>query len=326
MGTLYGIGQGFADLINKIRPPEDAGLSPEKLAQIKDIRSRAAEKYKQYMAENAPAIPSAGDIHGGKDFALYAANRLGGMAPYLANALNPAALPTMISMGAAQSGEQEAQTPDATAASIATAAGLGGATGALRVPFLTGSGGVLSRAAKGALVGGPVIGAAQGLTGNIPRAVATGDPSEGLPTSPQVWDAILGNSLGMGAFGGIHAAGEKALNKLTNPAPESGPQEHADARLAGRIKDTAEQNGFDLSKVAYDAGDGSKQALDTVHNQLAEDMKGVWDVVKGDLDRRRSATSTTSSTARRSTPAFARRATRSKAASETKSWRSCKTL
>jgi hypothetical protein len=277
MSTLYGVSQGFSDILDKMGVTHG---SPE----AAKIREQAAQKYKQYITENAPAVPSVSDIRSAHDAALWASSKLGSMGPYIAGAFAGGA-PLAAAMGAAQSGEQEAQNPDATPASIATGAALGGATGAARVPFLTGAGGVLSRVAKGALVGGPVVGALQGATENIPRAVASGDIDQGLPTSAGVWDAILGNSLGMGTFAGAHAAGEKALNKLTQPAIASQPDDAAKARLATRISDVAEQNDFNLKKVAYDAGDGAKAALDTVHNGLAEDIKGVWDVVKGDLDQ-----------------------------------------
>jgi hypothetical protein len=48
----------------------------------------------------------------------------------------------------------------------------------------------------------------------------------------------------------------------------------------------ADQNGYNLRDVRYDSPDGAKKALDGTHDKLAEDIKGVWSVVKSDVDPR----------------------------------------
>jgi hypothetical protein len=286
--AFYTAGQGVADLVNAIRPG-----TPEEQQQ----HQQTAELYKQFMANNPSAVPTYNDIRGGHDAALYAADKLGEMSPYVvggaagflpkALGASAAVLPAMVATGAAQSGEQEAQQPDATPASTATAAALGGTTSAIQVPFLTGPGGVISRIAKNTLVGGPITGAIQGATANIPRAVASGDPTEAEPSKEQVIDSMIGNSLGMGTFGGAHAGAEKILARLGQPgaAPvDQSAQDRADAQLSQRIKDVSDDNGYDLKKVNYSDPAGAKAALDATHNGLAEDIKGVWDLLKGDLD------------------------------------------
>jgi hypothetical protein len=137
--------------------------------------------------------------------------------------------------------------------------------------------------AKGALVGGPVIGAAQGATANIPRAVASGNPADAVPDRDAIVESMIGNSIGMGALGGVHAGAERALGKLTgaSEAPvDKAPAEASNTRLADLIKTKAEENGLDLKRVNYADPAGAKVALDATHDALAEQIKPLWDVVK----------------------------------------------
>lgn len=288
--SLAQVGQGIASLADTFGP---AASTPEDAEARRQRRTAAAEQYKHLMS-SGPAVPTWDDIHSGHDAALYVADKLGAISPYALSmgmgfvpGAAKAVVPSMMTTGAVQFGEQEAEQPNATPASVGTAAGLGGAIGGIQVPFLTGAGGVLSRTAKAALLGGPTIGAAQGLTGNIPRAVASGNPEDAIPDTTAIREAIIGNAIGMGAMGGAHAGAEKALAKVTGreaPAPVAAtPEDSARVRLADRIRDAAEQNEYDLQKVNYDAPDGAKAALDTVHNTLAEDIKGVWELLKDDL-------------------------------------------
>jgi hypothetical protein len=62
---------------------------------------------------------------------------------------------------------------------------------------------------------------------------------------------------------------------------------NSDVRLSQRISDVADQNGYNLRDVRYDSSDGAKKALDGTHDKLAEDIKGVWSVVKSDMSIRK---------------------------------------
>jgi hypothetical protein len=278
---LYTIGQGFADLIHKL------GGDPA------EVTAKTQPLYQKYMQDNAPAVPSYTDIKNGHDFALYGANALGGISPYALSAMAGglpgaarAVLPTLVGEGAAQGGEDASQSPNATTASTATGAVLGGAESAIIPPFLRGSGGIISRGAR-ALLGGGVYGGATSATANAPEAVATGDLSAGVPSGEQVINGALSGALGMGTFGAGHAALGKAAGAagratgITDRAADN-----ANSRLQERISDVADQNGYNLRDVRYDSPDGAKKALDGTHDKLAEDIKGVWSVVKSDVDPR----------------------------------------
>jgi hypothetical protein len=277
---LYSIGQGFADLIHKL------GGDPA------DVTAKTQPLYQKYMQDNAPPVPSYTDIKNGHDFALYVANALGGISPYALSAMAGglpgaarAVLPMLVGEGAAQGGEEASQSPNATPASTATGAVLGGAESAIIPPFLRGSGGIISRGAR-ALLGGGVYGGATSATANVPEAVATGDLSAGIPSGEQVLNGALSGALGMGAFGAGHAALGKAAGAVgrATGVTDRAPEDNANSRLQERISDVADQNGYNLRDVRYDSPDGAKKALDGTHDKLAEDIKGVWSVVKSDID------------------------------------------
>jgi hypothetical protein len=273
---------GTANLLRTLRA--DTTNNPETAQHAREMRDASMNEYKKRMADNPAEVPSYSDIKNAHDVSMYVADKLGGMSKYIASYFM-GGLPGIMSTGAIDAGTQEATNSDATPTSVMTAGGLGAATGAIPVPFLKGSGGALSQAARGFLLGGPALGAAQGLTENIPRAVATGDPAQGLPTKDQLIDSILGGSIGLGTFGGIHGA----ANQLTAGAPptrlppDAPPQKHAAARLAERLNDAADQNNYNLKKVAYNAGDGSKAALDTVHNGLSTDITSIWREIRSTM-------------------------------------------
>lgn len=284
--SLAQVGQGFANFVDKVGPGPS---TPEDAEARRQRRADTAKQYGEVMAQG-PAVPTIHDVKNAHDAMLYGADKLGGVAPYIpamAAGMVPgaaaAAIPAVASTGAVQGGEAEAEQPNSTPASVATGAALGGAMGAARVPFLQGEGGVAARMAKGALVGGPVIGAAQGATANIPRAVASGNPADASPDRDAIVESMIGNSIGMGALGGVHAGAERALGKLTgaSEAPvDKAPADAANTRLADLIRTKAEENGLDLKKVNYADPAGAKVALDATHDALAEQIKPLWDVVK----------------------------------------------
>jgi hypothetical protein len=272
---------GTANLLRTLRA--DTTNNPETAQHAREMRDASMNEYKKRMADNPAEVPSYSDIKNAHDVSMYVADKLGGMSKYIASYF-AGGLPGIMGTGAIDAGTQEATNPDATPTSVLTAGGLGAATGAIPVPFLKAGGGIVSKTVKDAL-GMGLLGTAQGLTGNIPRAVATGDPSQGLPTKEQIIDSALGGVIGGGTFGGIHGA----ANQLTAGAPptrlppDAPPQKHADARLAERLNDAAEQNSFNVKKVAYDAGNGAKAVADIVHGDVASGISGFWNDIKSTM-------------------------------------------
>jgi hypothetical protein len=272
---------GTANLLRTLRA--DTTNNPETAQHAREMRDASMNEYKKRMADNPAEVPSYSDIKNAHDVSMYVADKLGGMSKYIASYF-AGGLPGIMGTGAIDAGTQEATNPDATPTSVMTAGGLGAATGAIPVPFLKAGGGIVSKTVKDAL-GMGLLGTAQGLTGNIPRAVATGDPSQGLPTKEQIIDSALGGVIGGGTFGAIHGA----ANQLTAGAPptrlppDAPPQKHADARLSERLSDAAEQNDYNVKKVAYDAGNGAKAVADIVHGDVSSGISGFWNDIKSTM-------------------------------------------
>lgn len=244
---------------------------------------RTFNSYKKGM-EGAPEIPDASHIRSAHDAALWFGHLMGSATPLLASAFLGGA-PAAATLGAIQGGEQAAESPNATPASITTGAALNAATNAMPVPFLKSGGGLVSKALRGVGVGAGV-GAAQGATANIPEAVATGNPADALPNPEQLLENVAGGAAMMGTVGAAHGAvntGMARVADVINGAPAVSPDKNAARTLAQRINTAVDQNGYDLSKVAYNAGDGAKAALDQVHNGLASDIKFLWSKIAPSL-------------------------------------------
>jgi hypothetical protein len=273
---------GNTDKVNPADDPYGPPLdSSGKAVETAPMREQLVKWYQKFSANHPDAVPSYKNIHNAFDAALYATHAAGAMLPY-AGAAALGGVPAIAALGAADSGETEAEQPNSTTGSIATAAGLGGAEATLPVPFLKSGGNIASKLARGALISGPLYGAVTGATSAIPRAVASGDPEDAIPSSEQLINSILGGSIGLGTFGAAHGAyhqisGEPAPAALP---PSATPQQHADARIADRINNAAEQNRFNLNKVSYSDKAGAKRTLDEVSNQLAEEQKSTWKTIQ----------------------------------------------
>jgi hypothetical protein len=271
--TGTGIARAIQALHNKIGTP---GFD-------QDYFDRTFNSYKKGM-EGAPEIPDAAHIRSAHDAALWFGHLMGQATPLLASAFLGGA-PAAAGLGAIQGGEQAAESPNATPASIATGAALNAATNAMPVPFLKSGGGLLSKALRGVGVGAGV-GAAQGATANIPEAVATGNPADALPSTEQLLENVAGGAAMMGTVGAAHGAlntGTARVSDAINGGPQVTPDQNAARTLAQRINTAVDQNGYNLSKVAYNAGDGAKAALDQVHNGLASDIKFLWNKIAPSL-------------------------------------------
>lgn len=242
---------------------------------------RQMDAYDKLIADAGPARTLA-DVHSLADAAKYAGQAGVGAIPYAGTAFI-GGLPGVAALGALSGGEAAAESPNATYASIATGAGLGGAEAAIPLPFLRGGNGIVSGTVKGAL-GGAAYGALGGATANIPEAVATGNPSAAIPSTANILDSAAQGAIGMGLMGGIHGAFNPAEAAARPDLSDLSREDLGKAVLAQRISDVVDQNpDLKLGKPNYDAGNGDKAILDNVHNQIASEMGRVWNVVKGDL-------------------------------------------
>ncbi len=245
--------------------------------------------YNKYMAEHAPAVPSISDIKSGHDVALYIANLLGSASPYVAAALLGARtgtgmLPAAI-LGAAAGGGAESERPGSTLGSDLTAAGLGALFGGTRGAVMTApAASLLKKITRGA-AGNALLGAAQGATSNIPQAVSSGEPVEAMPDVGTIGEGALQGALAGGILGGAHGIAERVPGAVARAIQGQDPETaRANGNLAQRIANEAQASNLDLNRVNYDDPRGAKVVLDNVHNQLAEDIKGVANVLKPMLD------------------------------------------
>jgi hypothetical protein len=276
----------------------DVSNDPSISDRVKRNMQNIGAWFSKWHGENVPAVPSVTDIQSPHDAALYAASKAGGAAPYLGAAL-AGGVPAAAALGGAVGADQAY---DATGGDLtATAAGgvLGAAAGAAPVPFMKGgSGSFVSGAVRGA-AGAAATSPLQVAAQTIPQAIASGDPTDAIPSGAQLADAAAGGAI-TGAMGGAAAhprlpdlpngqglrdAARRAADAIPS-LPERTPGEDAGTRqrLSQRILEESQGTRSNLNDVEYGSRKGAEQVLENVHNSIAEEIKGLAASVKPLID------------------------------------------
>lgn len=231
------------------------------------------------QARDRVAVNSVGDINSPAAAASYAANTLAGAAPsFVAGPVG--AIGTQGAQGADQTYRE---TGDPLAA--ATSGALNAGVAAARVPFLQGGGGVAKSALRGA-AGNVALSPLQAAAGTIPQAIASGNPADAVPSGEQFANAAASSAIvGAAAGAALHGGAQEAPK-----APDVDPQAGARQRLSQRISDQeASLPGADIGKVTYGSKNGAENVLENVHNDLAEEIRGLVAVLKPQIDPRAAA-------------------------------------